>query len=418
MNANRLHQLAALGTVTLCAASLAQSIVAIPPGTGYNNSAITYIASNGVLIGYSTNAAQGVSIARPSRWASPEAAAELLGVDPAGGGGLPHRASSDGSVIVGQWNGAGINTPAMWNAAGAYTALSGPGSVSIANGVSADGTITTGNSDNGGRWLLRWTGGVLTQQFGGISGTQFLPGPCSPDGTTALGIRNGAVLSRWTLAGGPNGTLQDLITFPATWTNIRFVIDMTPTASAALGLAYTTTNGYRGWMWRNGQLTDMGLPAPLTSLEPTRLNADATLAVGNGFYPSPPFTLSRGYVWTQSAGWLYLADWLSTRGISFPGWSYSLLYYISPDGRTLAGQGTSPTGEVRGFIITLPAPCYANCDQSTSPPLLTTNDFQCFLNKFASADSAANCDGSTNIPILTANDFQCFINAFAGGCPS
>ncbi len=29
----------------------------------------------------------------------------------------------------------------------------------------------------------------------------------------------------------------------------------------------------------------------------------------------------------------------------------------------------------------------------------------------------ANCDGSTIPPILTPNDFQCFLNAFAAGCP-
>ncbi len=63
-----------------------------------------------------------------------------------------------------------------------------------------------------------------------------------------------------------------------------------------------------------------------------------------------------------------------------------------------------------------PAPCYANCDASTSNPLLTANDFQCFLNAYASNLAYANCDGSTNNPVLTANDFQCFLNAYAAGC--
>ncbi len=63
-----------------------------------------------------------------------------------------------------------------------------------------------------------------------------------------------------------------------------------------------------------------------------------------------------------------------------------------------------------------PAPCYSNCDGSTSAPVLTANDFQCFLNSFASGGSYANCDGSTAAPLLTANDFQCFLNRFASGC--
>ncbi len=61
--------------------------------------------------------------------------------------------------------------------------------------------------------------------------------------------------------------------------------------------------------------------------------------------------------------------------------------------------------------------CYANCDESTGTPNLTANDFQCFINKYATADPYANCDMSTGVPSLTANDFQCFINQFAVGCP-
>ncbi|MBX3376317.1 MAG: hypothetical protein KF678_04865 [Phycisphaeraceae bacterium] len=60
--------------------------------------------------------------------------------------------------------------------------------------------------------------------------------------------------------------------------------------------------------------------------------------------------------------------------------------------------------------------CYANCDQSTGSPLLTANDFQCFLNTYAAGASYANCDGSTGSPALTANDFQCFLNKYAAGC--
>ncbi len=60
--------------------------------------------------------------------------------------------------------------------------------------------------------------------------------------------------------------------------------------------------------------------------------------------------------------------------------------------------------------------CFANCDASSGSPVLTANDFQCFLNRFAANDPWANCDGSSGIPTLTSNDFQCFLNAFAAGC--
>jgi hypothetical protein len=60
--------------------------------------------------------------------------------------------------------------------------------------------------------------------------------------------------------------------------------------------------------------------------------------------------------------------------------------------------------------------CYANCDNSTGNPLLTANDFQCFVNAYASNSPYANCDGSAGSPTLTANDFLCFLNAYANGC--
>jgi hypothetical protein len=60
--------------------------------------------------------------------------------------------------------------------------------------------------------------------------------------------------------------------------------------------------------------------------------------------------------------------------------------------------------------------CYANCDGSTTPPVLNVLDFSCFLNKFAAGDTCANCDGSTTPPVLNVLDFSCFLNRFAVGC--
>jgi len=57
--------------------------------------------------------------------------------------------------------------------------------------------------------------------------------------------------------------------------------------------------------------------------------------------------------------------------------------------------------------------CYVNCDCSTGTPVLTANDFSCFLNRFAEGDGYADCDG---VGGLTANDFLCFLTTFAAGC--
>lgn len=61
--------------------------------------------------------------------------------------------------------------------------------------------------------------------------------------------------------------------------------------------------------------------------------------------------------------------------------------------------------------------CFANCDCSTTTPVLNVQDFSCFLNRFAAGDPSANCDGSTSQPTLNVQDFACFLNRFATGCP-
>jgi hypothetical protein len=96
------------------------------------------------------------------------------------------------------------------------------------------------------------------------------------------------------------------------------------------------------------------------------------------------------------------------------------------------GQGTSdplfvlfaheqPQAVLNAAVVwaeaNLARPCYANCDRSTTPPILNVEDFTCFINAFASGDCYANCDGSTTEPVLNVEDFTCFINRFAHGCP-
>jgi hypothetical protein len=91
-----------------------------------------------------------------------------------------------------------------------------------------------------------------------------------------------------------------------------------------------------------------------------------------------------------------------------------------------ANTGRRFMGAVHYFEGQPTPPCYANCDGSTTAPVLNVDDFTCFINEYASAQGLpheqqvsayANCDGSTIAPALNVDDFTCFINAFAQGCP-
>jgi hypothetical protein len=137
----------------------------------------------------------------------------------------------------------------------------------------------------------------------------------------------------------------------------------------------------------------------------------------------------RIFLWTAQTGVRDLPD-LVAGGLAASGWQ-SLSYLeswtvpaaigaIAPWGVPghIVGKGrlqNSPSYEP--FLLTIiPAGCYPNCDNSTSTPVLTANDFICFITKFAAADPYANCDQSTANPLLTANDFFCFLTAYAAGC--
>jgi hypothetical protein len=61
--------------------------------------------------------------------------------------------------------------------------------------------------------------------------------------------------------------------------------------------------------------------------------------------------------------------------------------------------------------------CYANCDGSTTTPVLNVADFTCFLQRYAAGESYANCDNSTTPPVLNVADFTCFLQQYAAGCP-
>jgi hypothetical protein len=95
--------------------------------------------------------------------------------------------------------------------------------------------------------------------------------------------------------------------------------------------------------------------------------------------------------------------------------NYNLANFGSPNALMRKSAGEPPVG-----------PCYANCDGSTIQPILNVDDFTCFINEFAQAQTLpqhqqitayANCDGSTIAPVLNVDDFTCFINEFAQGCP-
>ncbi len=112
----------------------------------------------------------------------------------------------------------------------------------------------------------------------------------------------------------------------------------------------------------------------------------------------------------------FAIDWytIDCGGGTSAGGAFSVSGTIGqPDVGSQAGGAFQVSG---GFWQGTSIACYANCDGSSTPPILNINDFQCFTNMYAAGNPYANCDGSISPPTLNVNDFQCFLNKFAAGC--
>jgi probable HAF family extracellular repeat protein len=172
---------------------------------------------------------------------------------------------------------------------------------------------------------------------------------------------------------------------------------------------------YRGYTWSSqaGFVFFDGL-TPNLSVHPQGINNAGTVV---GYAQIDPGTsnLFHAFVWDSQHGTRDLnalaqgipAGFIIDRALKIndQGW-------IVGDGHYGPNWGTS-----RAFVLKpLTQSCYANCDGSSSPPILNVNDFICFQTQYAAGDPSANCDHSTTDPVLNVLDFVCFQTAYATGC--
>jgi photosystem II stability/assembly factor-like uncharacterized protein len=234
---------------------------------------------------------------------------------------------------------------------------------------------------------------------------------CGGSTLTAIAIAPGA--SNTIYVGGDSGRIA-VTTDAATWPDRSgglsgsTVSDLiiNPAAPGSVYVSFAGTGGIRvartdnygqNWADRTGTLPS-GVAAKSLAVD-WRFNPPTLyLGSGAGIYSSA----DDGMSWTKD-------------GADFPN-------VIVDDLRidTVANTITAGTYGRGTFRATLPVPppaCYANCDNSTAPPILNVADFTCFLQRFAAGDPYANCDNSTQQPVLNVADFTCFLQKYAAGCP-
>jgi trimeric autotransporter adhesin len=153
------------------------------------------------------------------------------------------------------------------------------------------------------------------------------------------------------------------------------------------------------------------------------------VSVGSPIGPAPGLVVNQiarwdGQVWEDLQGgvWHPVVTTVSGLAVFDDGSGESL--FVAGGFETVAGGLAA--GNIARWGCPADGICYANCDASTTPPVLNVDDFICFISEFAVASTLphgqqvthyANCDGSMTAPVLNVDDFICFIGAFAAGCP-
>ncbi len=219
--------------------------------------------------------------------------------------------SADGAVVVGQAFGGGMGEAFRWQN-GVMTGLGflAGGDASLAFGISGDGSVVVGrshseNSGPGADEAFRWQDGVMT-------GLGDLPG------------------------GGFNSTATSV----------------SPDGNFIIGFGISDS-GPEAFRWVNGVMTGLGdLPGGDFTSVAHGVSGDGSVVVGY----SDTDRGSEAYIWDAQHGMRNLREVLvNDYGQNLTGWTLTEATAVTPDGRTVIGNGTNPSGQPQAWIATLAA---------------------------------------------------------------
>lgn len=256
--------------------------------------------------------------------------------------------TADGSTVVGYSNGEAFR----WTSKDGMVSLG----VGAAWAVSADGRTIAGNAE-----LVagQSSAGVWTDAAGFVSlGFQGLPFGISADGNVVVGERQipyqqGALLFtteafRWTSDGGAVG-LGDLpggayrSSAYGVSADGKVVVGTSDIGRDTVGFQQT-----EAFLWTEaGGMVGLGhLPGGGSSGFAWAASSDGSIVVGE----SDSANGREAFIWTEAGGMLRLADLLLANGATaLDGWTLESALAISPDGRSVAGYGINPLGQVEAY---------------------------------------------------------------------
>ncbi|MDP2153232.1 MAG: autotransporter domain-containing protein [Methylotenera sp.] len=246
--------------------------------------------------------------------------------------------SADGSVVVGfsnnSYNGSDYEAFRWTNNGMTGLGFLGTGSYSEAYGVSADGSVVVGVSDNGTYYeAFRWTNNVMTGL--GFLGTGWFSEALgvSADGSVVVGSGyNGSNTEafRWT----NNGMTGLGFLGTGSYSEARGV---SADGSVVVGESHNG-NSTEAFRWTNNVMTGLGFLGTGWSSSAYGVSADGSVVVGESYNGSN----TEAFRWTQTTNMQSVAAWLAGAGVTVPaGLVLERASGVSADGNVLVGDGSN-----------------------------------------------------------------------------
>jgi probable HAF family extracellular repeat protein len=329
------------------------------PGRGFNSEGHGVSADGSVVVGLS----RSTHGTEAFRWTQ---AGGMVGLGDLPGGDFNSYAngvSDDGLVVVGGSDctvscspGAGCRSlpgAFRWTQAGGMTLLGDDKfrSRSIAEGVSADGSVVVGTRSGIGipGGAFRWTPDTVME---------YLPGGdtalgVSADGAVAVGFGHselGTQALRWT-TGGSMLTLGDL-PGGSSFNSRAYGVSADGSVVVGYGTSATATEAVR-WTQASGMVGLGILPGFNASLAQD-VAENGSLVVG--YSGDDWFTPGEAFLWDATHGMRSMRDVLINDfglGASLAGWTLTSANDISADGQFIVGSGINPNGNTEAWLARL-----------------------------------------------------------------
>lgn len=316
----------------------------LPAGTSGGAHGISRDGST--VVGTSSN----VSI-QPVLWTEAGGLVALGGVS----SGEAVAVSADGSVITGRGSLAGTLQGFRWTAGTGMTGLGGLpggfGDLSAGLGVSDDGTVIVGWARTSGSTFsaIRWTEASGLVDLGSLGGGVTMASGVSADGSVVVGMGDTGThreAFRWTqetgmvglgdLPGGDSWSIAEAVSSDGS-----VVVGVSESALGREAFRWTEATGMVG-------LGD--IPGGIFESRAHAVSDDGHVIVGLSFTDVG----TQAFIWDDAHGMRLLEDVLvNDYGLDLTGWILASANAISGDGLVIAGQGFNPEGKFEGWVVSL-----------------------------------------------------------------